>query len=97
MKKPKARIYENIWGNWSAYVGRNKVQEFGTAKHRAHEWLRDYYNPKQDYGVPIHPETKEPAPEGFMWCMNALDRAWFLENERTPYYCSPASETYWST
>ena len=43
----------------------------------------------------LNPETGEVAPDGQMWCQNLLSRKWFLQSDRTPYTCSPASETYW--
>lgn len=97
MKKPKVRIHQNIWGNWNGYIGTRKVAEFGTDKHRANQWYLDHVAPKQSYGEKVHPVTKEIAPEGFMWCANAINGNWFLENERTPYTFSAASETYWCT
>jgi hypothetical protein len=97
MRKPKARIYQNIWGNWNAYLGTRKHKEFGTDSYGAKQWLLDQLRPKQDYGRPTHPVTGESAPEGTMWCQNAITGVWFLENDRTPYTVSAASETYWST
>lgn len=97
MRKPKARIYQNVWGNWNAYLGTRKHKEFGTDRAGAELWLLDQTRPKQDYGDKVHPETGEVAPEGKMWCRNFINGNWFLENERTPYTVSPASETYWST
>jgi hypothetical protein len=94
----KARIYQNIYGNWNAYLGTRKAQEFGTDEQGAKLWLLDQRRPKQHwYGDLLHPVTGAPAPEGKMWCMNFMSREWFLEDERTPYTVSPASETYWST
>jgi hypothetical protein len=95
-RKPKARIKQNIWGNWNAYLGRNKVQEFGSSEYDAKEWLRDQLTPRQTYGDTVHPVTGEVAPEGKMWVQNHMSREWFLEGDRTPYYCSPSSEAYWS-
>ena len=97
MKKPKPRIRQNIWGNWNAYLGTRKHMEFGTSEYDAKLWLLDQTQPKQTYGAQVNPETGERAPYGQMWCVNHVTGAWFLENERTPYTCSPASETYWST
>lgn len=96
MRKPKARIRQNRWDNWNGYLGTRKIQEFGTDEQAAEQWLLDQEHPKQGYGDKIHPVTGEVAPEGRMWCRHHLTGTWFLEGERTPYYCSPASESYWA-
>lgn len=43
-QKPKARIHQNVWGNWNGYLGRRRVIEFGSSStqsafHAAQEWL----------------------------------------------------------
>jgi hypothetical protein len=35
----RARIRQNIWGNWNGYVGTRKVREFGTDEREAAAWL----------------------------------------------------------
>lgn len=36
----KRRLKQNVWGNWSGYLGVKKVIEFGTDKlGEAEEWL----------------------------------------------------------
>lgn len=42
-----------------------------------------------------NPETKEKAPKGQHWVRSAMNRAWVLECDGTPFTCSVASETYW--
>jgi hypothetical protein len=37
------------------------------------------------------------APLGKHWVMNITSRQWVLENSGTPWTCSVASETYWSS
>ena len=39
--QPKARIHQNVWGNWNAYLGTKKVREFGTDGREAAEWLKN--------------------------------------------------------
>lgn len=34
----KRRIKQNIWGNWCGYLGRARVQEFGTDEVAAGYW-----------------------------------------------------------
>lgn len=41
VKKPKARIAQNIWGNWNGYIGTRKVREFGVRSDDAESWLAD--------------------------------------------------------
>lgn len=97
--KPKARIAITSRG-WCGYLGHNKVKEFGSAipasELDAKAWFRDQVSPVQNYGYAIHPETKEPAPEGEMWVRSIFGN-WLTHSNRTPYTCSPASETYWSS
>lgn len=97
MRKPKVRIYQNVWGNWNGYIGTRKVMEFGPHKGTADEWYLDQVSPRQTYGLAHHPTTGEPARPGTMWVRNLLSGQWFLENDRTPYSLSAASETYWQT
>ena len=92
-RKPKATIRDTSRG-WNGYEGRRKVMEFQNID-AAEAWLYDKQYPKQDYGEAVNPETGEVAPDGQMWCQNLLSRKWFLQSDRTPYTCSPASETYW--
>jgi len=35
----KRRIHQNVWGNWNAYIGRNRFMEFGTNQAGAEKWL----------------------------------------------------------
>ena len=35
----KARIKQNVWGNWNGYVGKKKVMDFGTDERDAQQWL----------------------------------------------------------
>lgn len=35
----KAKIKQNIWGNWNGYLGTRKFIEFGCNEHKAKEWL----------------------------------------------------------
>lgn len=97
MRKPKYSIRENVYGEWTGYVGRHVHTRFGHDEVGAKEWLYDMKNPRYTYGEKNHPETGERAPDGYMWCKNLLSRKWFLEHERTPYTASPCSETYWSS
>lgn len=39
--------------------------------------------------------TEAPKP-GCRWVQNLMTGAWMQEREGTPYYCSVASESYWS-
>jgi len=90
--KPKARIADTNDG-WHGYLGQKLVTKFNN-EYGAKSWLRDQKHPVQDYGYAIHPETKEPAPEGEMW-VRTMWGVWITHSNRTPYTCSPASETYW--
>lgn len=94
--KPKARIYKLVGGPYRGYIGNRKVRDFGMDPQAARAWLRDQIEPVQGYGVYVHPETGERAIPGMFWCRNAINGRWFLEDERKPYNCSPASEAYWS-
>lgn len=38
----KARIKQNVWGNWNGYVGTRKVMEFGCRELDAKYWLEQY-------------------------------------------------------
>ena len=93
----KVRIKQNRYDNWVGYIGRNKVMEFGLDETRARKWYSDQLFPKQTYGYAVNPDTGAAAPDGRMWCRNALTGTWFLEADRTPFHCSPASETYWTS
>ena len=35
----KRKIKQNIYGNWNGYVGRNRIQEFGTDSISAAYWF----------------------------------------------------------
>ncbi len=35
----KRRIHCNVWGNWNGYLGRAKVEAFGTDEAEARSWL----------------------------------------------------------
>jgi hypothetical protein len=93
----KSRIYQTRQGHWHGYRGRNKVIEFGIDSVAAAAWLADQQHPVQTYGSPHHPVTGMPAPPGYMWVQQLFTGEWLLENNRTPYMASVASETYWSS
>ena len=45
-RKPKARIHQNVWGNWYGYLGTRRVIAFGngpeaTAEQAANAWLQE--------------------------------------------------------
>ena len=50
--------------------------------------LYDLYHPKMGYRFEVH--------ETYVKKTNLMGGAEFLERYDTPYYCSPASESYWS-
>ena len=50
--------------------------------------LYDLYPPSKGYRFEIH--------ETYVKKTNLMGGAEFLERYDTPYYCSPASESYWS-
>lgn len=50
--------------------------------------LYDLYNPKLGYRFEIH--------ETYVTKRNLMGGKEFTERYDTPYYCSPASESYWS-
>ena len=50
--------------------------------------LYDLYNPKLGYRFEIH--------ETYVTKQNLMGGKEFTERYDTPYYCSPASESYWS-
>jgi hypothetical protein len=47
------------------------------------------------YGMDVNPITGEKAPEDYKWCRNAMSGDWFLEHDKTSFFASPCSETYW--
>jgi len=50
--------------------------------------LYDLYHPSKGYRFEIH--------ETYVKKTNLMGGAEFLERYDTPYFCSPASESYWS-
>jgi hypothetical protein len=51
----------------------------------------------QHYGVKVNPVTGQQAPQGQSWIKSVMNGAWVLESDGTPWTCSVASETYWSS
>src|SRR3990172_6140871 len=96
MTRKTYRIKELKSGVWACYLGRTKAAEFWTEE-EARKWAFDMVNPVQTYGHKIHPVTGVPADEGKMWVTNIMSGTVVQISDRTPYTCSPASETYWST
>ena len=60
----KRKLKRSIWGNINGYIGRNKVQEFGTDNIAAGYWLLtgavDYYAGYENDS--ILKQCKEPTP-----------------------------------
>ena len=92
--KGKVRIAETNDG-WHGYIGRKVVTKFNN-EFGAKSWLYDTLNPRQNYGKLVNPETGEHAENGKFWVKSVMG-PWCQIDDRTPYTCSPSSETYWSS
>lgn len=43
-----------------------------------------------------NPKPTTAPKEGYRWVQNLMTGQWVQEREGTSYYCSVASEAYWS-
>lgn len=43
------------------------------------------------------PKPTKPPMTGYHWVMNIMSGKWVEEKDGTPWSCSVASETYWSS